>query len=896
MAVSLLLTKFYQPTTHPKLVSRSGLVRRLNEGLFRGSKLTLVAAPAGFGKTTLITDWLKQADRPFVWLSLDEGDNDPLRFFTYVLAALQTIKPDIAPSVQSILDSRQLTPAGQAASQSSETGWIHTLMTAFINDLTKGSTPLILVLDDYHLISRESIHEAVQFLVEHQPPAIHLVMITREDPPLMLPRMRVRSEITEIRERDLRFSEKEAAEFLTGTMGLKLSAKDVAILDVRTEGWIAGLQMMALSLEGQDEARMANLIETFSGTHHYVIDYLAEEVLRRQSPALQEFICQTSILDRMSASLCDAVTERNDSKSILVRLVRSNLFLIALDERREWYRYHHLFRDFLRTRVDPDQQAPLHHKAALWYEQNGLIDKAVEHSLKAGDLKEAERVIAIACRQSIQEGQLVTMLGWLNSLPDERIRANGELATFKGWALCLTGQREAAETYARCAEKWLTADERPSLLAELWAFQAYLAVQRGDNTNALNMAQKALSIMEKDDFFFKSVFHSAALLSLGHAQRELGETQAAIEAFRRVYSSTQAYGDHLGTMGALEELVLLLYRHGRRREAEVLCQQTIARCVGAGSEPLPMLGIVYIGLAMMSYEADDLIKANETIRQGLELSQQLMMPTVILRGKILQARLFHTMGKDQLASNAINKAREIAAQFGSPRYTRLAESSAAELYLLQGKLAAAAGWAETASLSLDDVPSAAREAEYLVFSRLLLAQKRFVEADRLLVTLEELAQERERYGRLISIYVLRALVKHGLGSETEALDYLERALWMAAPRGYYRAFLDAGSSLVDLLFKARPAAPVLVDRLLGSMSAGPEQLSESEYLLVEPLSERELEVLRLVASGLSNQEASQVLYVTEGTVKKHLSHIFDKLEVKNRTQAVSRAKELGLLV
>jgi LuxR family maltose regulon positive regulatory protein len=607
-------------------------------------------------------------------------------------------------------------------------------------------------------------------------------------------------------------------------------------------------------------------------------------------------MCQTAILDCICASLCDAVTERDDSQTILVKLEKSNLFLLALDDRPGWFRYHHLFRDFLRTQLDPRQQIALHHKAALWYETHGLIDKAVEHVLAAGDLDEAERVIGLASGHAIQEGQLAVMLEWLNSLPDSRVRANSRLATYKGWALCLMGQREAAESFARWAEKSLSADEHSTSLGELLTLQAYLAVQRGDQASALRLAQQALSMMDKADPLFQPTFYYAALLSLGHAQREIGDTQAAIETFRQAASSGRDAGDDLATMGALEELSLLLYRHGRRREADALCHQAIDRCIAASGAPLPMLGIAYNLLALMCFEVNDLTQAYQHARQGLELCQQLMMPTVTLRGQIFMAHLLQAAGKDSMASAALEEARQAAASLGSPRYTMLVETAAADIHLYQGHISVATRWAETARMSPAGISHAANETEYLVYARLLLAQARFDQADLVLADLARLAQEKERYGSLIGVYVLQSLAKQARGYKPEALNCLEQALHLAAPRGYYRAFLDAGSAIAELLPLLRPVAPDMVDRLLHSIAAGNDQYAEQASPLVDPLSARELEVLRLVAGGLSNQEAAQALFVTEETVKKHLSHIYGKLAVKNRTQAIARAKEIGLLV
>ncbi len=898
MTTPIVLTKFERPKPRLNSVARPRLIERLNEGWKQNRKLTLITAPAGFGKTTLVTEWLKQIECPFAWICVDEEDNDPVRFLELITAALQTLDDRIGRSVQNILQSRQYTSTQPVLSFDRDVSGINSWIAVLINDLTQASIPVGLVLDDYHLINQPVIHQAVQYLLEHQPTHLHLVIITREDPPFPLPRMRVRTELTEIREHDLRFTENEAASFLTGTMGLNLSAEAVTTLDTRTEGWIAGLQMVALSLEGQDSAQVEDLIHTFSGSHHYVIDFLAEEVLRRQSTGIQRFMCQTAILDRMCASLCDSILEGENSQGVLLQLEHNNLFVVALDSRSEWYRYHHLFRDFLRAQLLPNEQTSLHHKASVWYEAHGLHHQAVEHALAAGNLDEAVRVIRIASRRAIMEGHLTTMLMWVDSLPETRLHACIELVAYKGWGLVLMGKLEAAETIAAWAMIDPTGDTNQVESGVLLSLQAYLAVQRGDYANALYLAQKALAALDKTDPLFRT-FQYASLLSLGHAQRELGNTQAAIETFRQAIPQAHLYGDNLGTMGLLEELCLLLHIHGRQEEAATLCQQAIERCAAEGHDPLPILGITYIILAMMCYESDELSQAYNYVRQGLELCRQLMMPMETLRGQILLAFLLQAAGKDQMALAKMEEASQIAVRLNVPRFSCLVKAAAADLHLRQGRLDQAANWAENTHLLIKEFPteisSPERDAEYRIFARLLLKQKRFDEMQIILSSLVRSAQEKERFGDLIDTQILQMLLFLELGRTEAALEELDKALRLASPRRYYRAFIDAGSSIIDMLPSLRSVAPEMVDRLQNSMVTGTGHRADLVSPLVEPLSGRELEVLRLLADGLSNRQAAQVLFVTEETIKKHLSHIYGKLAVKSRTHAVARAREMGLL-
>jgi LuxR family maltose regulon positive regulatory protein len=895
MNTSHLLTKLHHPQLKPNLVPRPHLINRLNEGLQQNHKMTLVAAPAGFGKTTLITEWLVDIDQPFAWLCLDEGDNDPVRFLALVVAALQTVDQRLGVAVQGILQSRQMemVPAGEV--EDGDAQWIQSAITALINEQISLNVSVVLILDDYHVIHQKAIHDMIQYLVENMPPLLHLVLVTREDPPCPLSRMRVRSELTEVRVLDLRFDESEAVAFMSGTMGLSLSAGAISTLNERAEGWVAGLQMAALSLQGLEEDQAAERIKTFSGSHHYVIDFFAEEVLRRQLPQLQQFMCQTSILESMSASLCDTVLDRGESQMLLDQLIRNNLFLVSLDGRQGWYRYHHLFRDFLRTRLEPDQNANLHRRAAHWYEAQGMFEQAVHHILAAGALDEAERVIGAACREAMEQGHLTTVVGWLDALPSDRIRNNSELACYKGWALCLMGQREVAEQFAAWAEVSLTSDARPTQIGERLSLEAYLAVQRGDNNAALELAQEALSKMDKADPGFQTNFFSAALLSLGHAQRGIGDTQTAINTYHQAVFGAGVHGDQLSTMGALEELSLLLHRHGRRQEAAALCRQAINRCTDVNGDPLPMTGMAYIVLAMLDFEADDLENAFKHVRRGLELCQRLMIPMITLRGKLLVARLQQTLGHYQMATDTLQVARQVANLTGYPRFKRLVEATAADIHLLQGEIEAAARWAGMTEFSPNANLNPGQEGDYLVYARFLLAQERWEDVELLLEKLGRLAEEQGRYGSLIRILVFRAVALQSQEQPTQAHDCLKQALNLAAPRGYYRSFLEAGKNIADLLSRLQPEAPEMVETLLAKIRGEITPSSDMVFPLVEPLSEREMEVLRLVRQGLSNREVAENLVVSEWTVKKHLTNVYSKLGVKNRTQAIARAREIALL-
>jgi LuxR family maltose regulon positive regulatory protein len=891
MTTPLLTTKLYTPTIRPELLPRPRLIERLNAGLHR--KLTLISAPAGFGKTALVTEWFHGADRPFTWLFLDEGDNDPVRFFTYLVATLQKIDGDLGQATQSLLRSSgspQLPP-------------IEALVTTLINDIVTTPTPFVLVLDDYHLIRTYLIHDALAFLLNHQPPQMHLVIVTRQDPPLPLPRLRVRGQVTEVRADDLRFTVKEAATFLNQALGMTLDVETVTALEARTEGWIAGLQLAALSMRGRTD--VANFVQTFSGSHRHVIDYLAEEVLAQQPDEIRDFLRQTGILDRLTAPLCDAVTGRDDSDELLRRLEQANLFLVPFDDRREWYRYHHLLAEFLRTQLEPQCQAALHRKAAHWFEAHDFLPEAVKHTLgyatASGDMGEAARIVARAAPHVLQNGSLTTLLGWLDALPDDVVQTDSELGTYKGWILFLTGQVEAAEHYASLAENSLSTNADSLCRGRLLGLRSFLASNRGDDAKALQLAKKALKLLGRADLFFRSGVMSA----FGDAQAALGDFKGAAQTYHEVIRIGQQTGNYLAASYAVVSLTTLFHLQGKLREAVALCQRTVDQYVDARGKPLPSAGMIYLQLVLMDYELNNLDQASRHLRITLELCQQLAMPELILAAKLLQAQLQYVRGEAEAALATLGEAREIASQAEQYEVYEIAAIEA-YLHLKQGNLLAAERWAETAGFSLTGPPDPRHTMSYFVYIHLLLAQNRLKEAQTQLARLEKFTRLGGYYGLLIPIHVLQAITQQALGHKRRALDYLKKAIKYASPGGYARAFLDEGPVVAELLAKAHvhldvPAEQEFVSRLLAAFDIS-EYESPRALLphprtqpLLEPLSERELEVLRVVARGLSNREVAENLFIATGTVRKHLEHIYGKLNVHSRTQAVARARELNLL-
>jgi LuxR family maltose regulon positive regulatory protein len=907
----LLTTKLYIPPPRPNLVLRLRLVERLDEGLRLGRKLTLIAAPAGFGKTTLATEWLYSRDkevssRPIAWLALDEGDNDPARFFIYLIAALRQLDEGVGQATQSLLGSPQTPP-------------VESLATTLVNDVTTIPVHFVLVLDDYQSIHNALVHDALAFLLDYQPPQMHLLIATRTDPPLPLPRLRVRGQMTEIRADDLRFTAEEAETFLNQALGLPLDAEKIAALEARTEGWIAGLQLAALSMQNKED--IAGFVNAFSGSNRHVIDYLADEVLAQQPEEIRDFLHQTSILDRFCVSLCDAVGKADesadqrtdqslvrpcaDSQAVLERLERQNLFLVPLDDQREWYRYHRLFADFLRTDLAPERSATLHLRAAHWFEAHDLLPEAVNHILAyasaTGNTDEATRVITLAGSRALSEGALVTLLGWLDALPEEVVRASGWLASFMAWSLLMTGQSEMAISYIQSAEASLEHGALPVDRGRVLSLRCAVS----DAKDVLRMAPQALELIGDAD----PLSRTATLFLLGDAQDAVGDVAGADGTFREAYHLGQKHGHQIIAAVALAHLAISINVQGRRCEALAICQRGAEQYADMRGNPLPVAGLLYVVLGELAYEAYDLEGAHQHLQTGLELGQQSATTLVILYSLEALARVQYAMGHGQEALDTIREAQTLASQAGEFEWRGAGAAIEAHLLLRQGDIRAAQRWAKSADLSLTDPLDQTRKYEYTNYVRVLLALERAGEAQILLARLERAAQEDGRHRHLITIHIQQALAEHKLGNEAEALQYLEQALLLAAPEDYVCAFLDEDAAVARLLPHARRVAPEFVDDLLAAFrvrgyggmgetfqhTPTPTFRPSHRPTLIEPLSDRELEVLRLLATDLTAPEIADELVIAVSTVRSHIKHIYGKLDAHSRYEAVERARELDLV-
>ena len=888
MASSLLATKLYIPQPRPKIVPRPHLIERLNECLSLGCKLTLISAPAGFGKTTLISEWLAGSKRPVAWLSLDEGDSDPTRFLTYLVAALQTIATNIGEGVLAVLHSPQ-PPSTES------------ILTNLLNEITTISHSFILVLDDYHLIDSKPVDEALTFLLEHLPPHMHLVITTREDPHLPLARFRARGQLTELRAADLRFTPSEASEFLNHVMGLNLSAEDIAALEARTEGWIAGLQLAAISMQGHQDA--TSFIQSFTGSHHFVLDYLIEEVLHQQPEDVQTFLLRTSILDRMCSPLCDAVlgSPSPNGQEILEYLEHANLFIVPLDDERRWYRYHHLFVDLLRQRLGkPKEFAEFHLRASQWHEENGDLGAAFHHAIAAGDFVRAAGLAEAAWQGMNESFQSAAWLGWVKKLPDKLIRTRPVLCTQIAQAFTDTGELEASELRLQDAERCLDGSELANeaqlkpLPAMIALTRAYNAQVQGDPATTVKYAELALQLIPDDDFDRRA--RATTILEVIHWAS--GNLESAIRGIGDSMERLTQLGNHVMVVASAFAVADLLVALGRLSEAERTYQDALQLAAQHGPEAEHITAHHHLGLSMIYRQRGDDTLAADHLNRAAELGLQTTLVDWLYRWNVAQAQLKEAAGDLETALALLDEAKRVYIQTLVPDLRPIAALKA-RIHLKQGRPDKARVWAAERRLSLADEVSYLHEFEHLTLARLEIANPL---VNVLLAHLLQAAEAQKRRGSALDILLVQALAHEAQGNRPQALAALERSLALAEPEGYVRIFVDEGEAMRLLIEKQSrnrdyPLSDY-VDKLLAAFTqpvATPKSaIIHQKSDMIEPLSERELEVLKLLRTELSGPEIAGQLIVSVNTFRTHTKNIFDKLGVNNRRAAVRRAKELDL--
>lgn len=918
MSLPLLQTKLHVPALRSSLVPRPAVMTKLQTALTY--PLTLLAAPAGFGKTTLLSEWFKQSAQPVAWLSLDDDDNDPIRFFAYLIAAFQTVQPQVGESALTLLHT----------SQSAVTT---TLLTLFLNDLAQIPETFAVVLDDYHLITAQPIHDGMTFLIEHLPPTLHLVLTSRMDPPLPLARWRVRQQLAEVRAADLRFSSAEATTFFKQVMRLTLTAADIARLATRTEGWVAGLQLAALSLEGRADA--SDFIQRFSGSHRHVFSYLVEEVLERRPPGTLEFLLQTAILERFSADLCKAVTGFGDSQTLLEKIEQANLFLIPLDDERKWYRYHHLFAEVLRNRLQqtqPQQLPELHQRASYWFAAQELWPEAIHHALAMPDYAMAARLIervgiALFAQSNIQH----SIQRWLSSLPGAFIDERPRLCLLQAW-MCFSRLDVAAGlqwvTKAEASGERASGAETDAMRAILTAYSATLSPNQ-----ALTYGQRALATLPVEQYALRGI--AAAAVGMAYVKQcALVEAEAALA--EAISVSRRAGGLYIFATVASNQAAVQRAQ-GLLKRALTTCRDNLAWLAEHGALPYPTFSALYLQLADLLRERNSLAEAQHYAEMAIAHSDRGISPVMILLCRLGLMRIKQAQGDWPAVWPLLHEITSMVEQHPTVIHHTVLPAIIAQYQVAAeawptgsaSPLAQAWQWAQQNDWEEGKLLAAYRVTEFIYLyehSRLARAEVFIAWARRTndprllqetLVYLQRQAQIASEYHLgwyLLKVQLLQALSYHALGQIDEALSILAAVLTHAEPEGYVRIFIDEGEPMRVLLFGfwARIGQPTrqgngsdrnaYVNQLLAAFpTVQPVNKTDAPIArpltqeLIEPLSERELEILRLVATGFSNSQLAEKLIVTVGTIKKHLNNIYGKLGVASRTQAIARGRELGLL-
>ena len=894
----LLITKLFIPRARPKLVPRPRLVDHINEGLHR--ELTLISAPAGFGKTTLVMEWLLDRDlysqsNRVGWFSIDETDNDPIQFFVYFCTALNRIsgiQQNLCAAVLALMKSPSPPPA-------------ETILSMVINEVASIDERIILILDDFHLINNQAIMKSLTFLLDNQPENFHLMITTREDPFFPLPRLRSRDQVTEIRAEDLRFTTIEVNEFLINVMELQLSDEESRALEIRTEGWITGLQLAAISLRGQKEPR--NFIDRFSGNNRMVLDYLINEVVTQQPDEIRSFLLKTSILNRMSGPLCNAVTEEENGQKTLELLEHSNLFIIPLDNKRLWYRYHHLFADLLRQmlhRTAKDELNSLHQKAGEWFTRNGFPDQAIEHYFKAEDYHRAVHLIEEQADDCWKRGEHSKLQFWLDTLPGELLFSNPNLCVFQAWEQYANGQQDAAETILQTLGKMDLSEvlksetDRMRIQGRMAAIHAFLVTDKGDLEAIKQYAQQALDYLPEDDIYWRN----AASIPLGDVYYLAGHVEDAAQIRLETCETSKAIGNIYMEIFASMKYCITLRQQGKFDRIKNICRQQMIRAEENGLSLLPLTGWILSEWGEALAEQGDLEQAIKKTREGSELAKGGhigMYQWCNLRRITALFSSQHFAGVEAI----LKEVEEFDQDKLPPWIVTEMKARQLRLWLAQGKNEETLQWLAEQGLEVTGKPDRNNEWEYLVLVRFIITTGHPSDTLDLLDRLYTNANERGHISRVIEILNLQALVMQAAGDTQQALNALEQSLNLAEPRGFLYTYINEGPSMARLLHDAlsRNISREYVQKLLNYFPVEQPEKNQQQQKkslgsqLIEPLTDRELDVIRLIAAGLSRQEIATELFVSINTIKTHARNIYQKLGVNSQMQAVSKARNLGLL-
>ncbi|HEX2945981.1 MAG TPA: LuxR C-terminal-related transcriptional regulator [Clostridia bacterium] len=888
MSYNLIKTKLSIPQNRSKMVQRIALTDRLEEGLRSEKLLTLVSAPPGYGKTSLVAEWANKSASNFAWFAIDSGDNEPGRFFTYMISALQVFDSNIGIAVRSLLDSPQLPT-------------IDIISAVLSNEIEEMPEKAVLVLDDFQYINNRAVLETLRSIIENQLQKLHLVIITRQDPDMPLSRMRANNRINEIRETELKFTYREACDFIHATMDTDLKEDYIRQLEEKTEGWAAGLQLGALSVQGKGEEDLSRFFNDFGGTNRYVIDYLFEEVIRQLSGSTMRFLTSTAIMDRFCPKLCDELLDSEDSAHVISTLLKSDMFIIPLDENGQWYRYHTLFRDILKTELDGAAAKKLYLKASEWFGKNLLYDEALKYAVAAENYDALEVILEKTVWSFIQRGEIKTLSELIGVIPAERLERNDEIKMYKAWCMLLTGNgREAAVILSKIDFNGLFR-YKPQIKANMLVLQIFWSVSFKE-ISSLRLPEQAEEFIDSSD----PVLRTSALYCTAQILSFKSRLEESVNYYQEAYNTALKAGQYFMAMVSAKNLSITLLLCGNKTEAAEVCVRAMSELADSKGKLLPAAYILYIPLGMAYYSEDNLNKAYECFETGITMCRRLSLMHFVVQGEMSFAILLFALkdadGALKMIRDSCRTLKEVGMDIGLPMFTAIE----AELKLRSGDLEFAEKWADKMGFNGSNLLGVLDERQYFTYTRILICKGRYEEAGSILDRLERISAEGGRLYRLITVYILQAIIYFKQNVPHKALEYLESAVRTAAQGSYYRLFLDEDDCISELLYKVRKAAPEFVDVLsekyrqdkIGSIEdisakrlpKKQEFTGSGNTLIIDPLSDRELEVLELMSQGLSNREIADKLFISLGTAKWHITNIFSKLAVKNRVQAIEAGK------
>ncbi|MGM0508985.1 MAG: LuxR C-terminal-related transcriptional regulator [Fusobacteriota bacterium] len=866
---SLLMTKLNIPKNNKEIISRPRLQKKLDKII--KTKLTIVSAPAGYGKTSMISNWLENFDFKKVWISLDKKDNDPVIFLNYFITALKSLNSDIGKSIEGLINIPKLPEIG-------------VLITSLINEISKINEKFIIVLDDFHVIENVKLKKAFQIILDNQIENMHFVILTREDPDIKISKLRLNGELLEFRARDLKFTKKEIKNFFEKSFNMKFSNEELEILNNRTEGWIASLKLISISLKDKKENEKKNFIRNFGGSHKHVIDYLFEEVIKHQEEKVYSFLCETSILDNLSTSLCNEITGRSDAEEIICYLEKTNIFLIPLDENGEWFRYHHLFQDYLQTELTKYKMRKLHKRAAKWHEKNENLMEASYHCIKGNMDKDDLKLIVKTVDSLILEGKITSVLILLEKVPDEYTEKSVELKIYQALVLFLSGNIPKAEFILMSIEEDPELENNKIVLGKLSFFKVIISITSGKK-DFHKLAKKSEELLRDSD----PIFYCGSLLALGWAESSKGKVKKAIVHFKKAYFTGKKTKQPFLEALALANMSITLIETGEIIKAKSYCEQGIKSFLNSSGEMLPIGKIINVALGMAYFEMNKLDKAKKCIEESLDILEKLGLIHMYGESKILLIAIFYNMGEKEKAMNVLQELYGMAKKIEFSYLIYKLDGIKNKIQFHEGDIKSTKDWIEKNN-NMEDFEKKGGNKLYI---KILIENRDYKKAKNLLNKLIE-RKELINHGReLPELYILKSILAKKEGNEDLETEFLKKAINLTAPENFYRPFLFYINDLNSSLKKIKSLAPDFINALLNMSSLNSKK--DANESLIEPLTERELEILELIAKGNTNKKIAKELFITVGTTKWHLHNIYGKLGVRKRIQAVNKAKELNII-